>query len=191
MRIVAGIYRGRTIQPPAGNTTRPTIDRVREALFSSIYSLRGDLSDAIALDAFAGSGALGLEALSRGAQRAYFYDTDSQALNALKKNIASLGAQEHARVFAADILKNPPKNAGVAFDLVLLDPPYSTPPKEVISLLCALRDAHVLADDAVITYEHGAENALCVLREAEADGFELLSQKKYGKTWISILKEAQ
>lgn len=191
MRIVAGLYRGRIIQPPSGNTTRPTIDRVREALFSSLYSLCGDLSQAIVLDAFAGSGALGLEALSRGAQRAYFYDKDAHALDALKKNIAALGVQSSSRVFSADVLKNPPKEAEVAFDLVLLDPPYDTPVEEVISLLSVLRDAHMLADDATITYEHGTGAFDRMLKEAEDNGFELITHKKYGKTQISILKEAQ
>ena len=91
MRIVAGAFRGRSVQAPAGEGTRPTTDRVREALFSSLYSLRGGFEGAVVLDAFAGSGALGIEALSRGAAQAVFYENDAKAAAVLKRNLASLG----------------------------------------------------------------------------------------------------
>lgn len=109
MRIVAGSLKGRTIEAPDGTDTRPTIDRVREALFSSLYSLLGGFDGCRVLDGFAGSGALGIEALSRGAQSALFYERDAKAASVLRKNLASckLGA-DRARIVQRDIFKTPP-----------------------------------------------------------------------------------
>ena len=121
MRVVAGTARGRKIEVPDGLHTRPTADRVREAIFNSLYSL-GAVEDATVVDLFAGSGALGIEALSRGAAHATFVENDRHALEALRRNLATLGFDESARVVPADgtgFLRS----AG-GFDLVLLDPPY-------------------------------------------------------------------
>jgi 16S rRNA (guanine966-N2)-methyltransferase len=128
MRIVAGEYGGRRIKAPRGNATRPTADRVREALFSSL----GDLTGAVVLDLFAGSGALGLEALSRGAAHATFVDSDSRAVAAVKANLEALGiagdrAAVQRRAHAAHLHTARPR--GRQYDLVLLDPPYRLAPE--------------------------------------------------------------
>ncbi|MBA2348888.1 MAG: 16S rRNA (guanine(966)-N(2))-methyltransferase RsmD [Solirubrobacterales bacterium] len=123
MRIVAGIHGGRRIAGPKGETTRPTSDRVREALFSTL----GPLEDVVVLDLFAGSGALGLEALSRGAARAVFVERDRWALTVLASNIAALGEPpERAEVRTGDArhIAEAAAKAGEAYDLVFLDPPY-------------------------------------------------------------------
>ena len=91
MRIIAGEYRGRRLQAPKGDATRPTTDRVRESLMSALSSARGGFEGAVVLDAFAGSGALGLEALSRGAASAHFFEKDGVALRALCANVEALG----------------------------------------------------------------------------------------------------
>lgn len=189
MRIVAGQFRGRAIQAPASNNTRPTIDRVREALFSSLYSLRGSFEEAVVLDAFAGSGALGLEALSRGARKVVFYEKDKSALETLKRNIETLHVRESVRVCSSDIFKRPPTSAEGPFDVVFFDPPYKTSIEEVLSLLQDLREAKALLPNALIAYEHGAQAADEVERAATVAGFQVISQKKYGKTRMTLLKE--
>ena len=123
MRIVAGVHGGRRIAAPPGDTTRPTSDRVREALFSVL----GPLDNHVVLDLFAGSGALGLEALSRGAARAVFVERDRRALGALRANVATLGLPgERACVRAGDARRVAGDAVGraEAYDLIFVDPPY-------------------------------------------------------------------
>lgn len=123
MRIIAGQWRGRPLVAPPGDATRPTADRVREALFSMLASRLGSFEGLAVADLFAGSGALGLEALSRGAGSCLFVEHDRAALDALRANIAALGARG-ADVRAASVLALGP--APAAPDLLLLDPPYRT-----------------------------------------------------------------
>src|SRR3954467_15650634 len=122
MRIISGQWRGRRLVAPAGNATRPTSDRVREALFSILGALDGER----VLDLFAGSGALGLEALSRGAASATFVERAPAALRVLRDNVADLGAS--AEVVAADARAHlrAARAQGAQYDLVFLDPPYRT-----------------------------------------------------------------
>lgn len=126
MRIVAGKWRGRPIVAPKGEETRPTADRVREALFSMLASRLGDFEELAVADLFAGSGALGLEALSRGAKSCIFVEQDKAALDALRANIAKLGG---AREIGADVRAQSVLALGPApapLDLVLMDPPYAS-----------------------------------------------------------------
>lgn len=97
MRIIAGEFRGRTLLAPKGDGTRPTTDRVRESVMSTVFSARGGFEDAMVLDAFAGSGALGLEALSRGAARAVFYERAPEAVKVLQKNVEKMGLEPAPR----------------------------------------------------------------------------------------------
>lgn len=123
MRIIAGEWRGRPLVAPRGDTTRPTADRTREALFSMLASRLGSFEGLAVADLFAGSGALGLEALSRGAASCLFVEQDKAALDALKANIAKLGAKG-AEVRATSALALGP--AVKPLDLILMDPPYAT-----------------------------------------------------------------
>ena len=122
MRIVAGEWRRRQLRAPPGEGTRPTADRTRETLFSMLASRLGSFEGLVVADLFAGSGALGLEALSRGAERCLFVENDATALRALRGNIAALRAQQRCEVIAGSVLALGPAKA--AADLVLLDPPY-------------------------------------------------------------------
>ena len=122
MRIVAGEWRGRPIIAPKGDTTRPTADRTREALFSMLLSRIGSFEGMMVADLFAGSGALGLEALSRGASQCLFVEQDNIALDALKANITKLGASERAKISPQSVLSLGP--AKQRLDLILMDPPY-------------------------------------------------------------------
>ena len=146
MRIIAGEYRGRRLQAPKGDATRPTTDRVRESLMSALSSARGGFEGAVVLDAFAGSGALGLEALLRGAASAHFFEKDGVALRALCANVEALGvptlgAGARARLHRADVLERPPVWARPPFDLVLLDPPYALPAESALSMVAVLAGA--------------------------------------------------
>lgn len=188
MRIVAGTARGRALAAPEGLDTRPTTDRVREALFSSLFSLRGGFEGAIVLDAFAGSGACGLEALSRGARRAVFFERDRKALTILRKNIEACGFDGDAvRVHAADVLSYTGFSALCPFDLVFLDPPYKFATQEVIEFASSLQSAGALANDAIVVYEHAFAAREDVDRWVTQSGFSLRSTKKYGKTAVTML----
>ena len=125
MRIIAGQWRGRTLRAPEGDTTRPTADRTRETLFSMLASRIGAFEELSVADLFAGSGALGLEALSRGCTRCLFVEQDAAAIRAIRANITALGAQAASDVRAGSVLAlGAPK--GPPLDLVLMDPPYGT-----------------------------------------------------------------
>lgn len=189
MRIIAGEFRGRTIKAPKGEGTRPTTDRVRESLMSSVNSLRGGFEEACVLDAFAGSGALGLEALSRGAASAHFCERDGAALRTLEGNVRTLGLEAHrARIHRGDVLKNPPVHARPPFDLVFLDPPYAFTAAEVLGMVAALVDAAALSSDALVVYEHGATSCDAVDEVVAAREMVLASRKKYGDTVVDLLR---
>lgn len=186
MRIIAGQYRGRPLKTPKGDATRPTVDRVRESLMSSIMSLRGDWDGAVVLDAFAGSGALGLEALSRGADFACFCEKNAAALDALRANTAMV-PRERVHVSRGDVTKRPPPPpTGRRFDLVFLDPPYAMPAEDVAALLRQLIQKESVAPGAIITYEHDAQQD--PLANAAFLSLELrhVTRKKFGATSIDM-----
>lgn len=191
MRVIAGSYKGRPLAAPKGSLTRPTTDRVKESLMSSLISAFGPLDGAYVLDAFAGSGALGIECLSRGAATAHFFERDRAALAALRSNVASLGlTAERARVFAADVMKNPPLAGGVGYDVVFLDPPYAFSVEDVCSLATTLQKRGRLAQGAVVSYEHDAAcdlEAFFVEAGIQAD---ILASKRFSKTVIDLFRFA-
>lgn len=168
MRIVAGTARGRRIVAPTGLDTRPTTDRVREAVFNSLESL-GAVRDATVVDLFAGSGALGLEALSRGAAHVTFIDRDRRARQVIGENLDTLGFAARATVVTGDAVAQ--LHDASPADLVLCDPPYSF--AEWDELLAASPAPLVVceSDRPVDT----------------PDGWELVRQKRYGATVVTIL----
>ena len=187
MRIIAGQYRGRPLKAPKGDATRPTVDRVRESLMSSIMSLRGEWDGAVVLDAFAGSGALGMEALSRGADFACFCEKNAAALDVLRANTA-MAPHERVRVWRGDVAKRlPTPPAGRRFDLVFLDPPYAVSTEDVAALLRQLIQKGRVAPRAIVTYEHDARQD--PLADDAFLSLELrqVVQKKFGTTIIDIL----
>ena len=149
MRIIAGEWRGRAIVAPPGDATRPTADRTRETLFSMLVSRLGSFEDLRVADLFAGSGALGLEALSRGAAHVTFIENDNEAVRAIQANVAKLGATARAEIKLASALKLPPTSA--PFDVILADPPYS--PKAAIATLAAVARANWLAPGGWLAIE--------------------------------------
>jgi 16S rRNA (guanine966-N2)-methyltransferase len=148
VRIIAGEWRGRTIIAPPGEATRPTADRTRETLFSMLVSRLGSLEGLRVADLFAGSGALGLEALSRGAAHVTFIENDNAAVKAIQANVARLGAGARADVRLASALKLPPLPA---FDLVFADPPYS--PKASVAVIASVGRAGWLGEGGWLAIE--------------------------------------
>lgn len=124
MRIITGEWRGRKLTAPKGDSTRPTADRTRETLFSMLTSRLGTFEGLSVLDLFAGSGALGLEALSRGAAHCLFVEQEADAVKAIRSNIEALDARSRAQVQQGSVMRLGP--AKVPHDLILLDPPYET-----------------------------------------------------------------
>lgn len=174
MRVVAGQWGGRALRAPAGTTARPTSDRVREALFS----LLGDrVAGARVLDLFAGSGALGIEALSRGAASAEFVDRDPRAVAAVRANLAALGAVGEARRADARAALRNARAAGRDYDLVFLDPPYRHPAGLGRELSEAL--APVLAPGAVVVAESDRRAPLPL-------DLPLADERRYGDTLIRL-----
>lgn len=157
MRVIAGSYRGRSLRTVPGDATRPTTDRVKEAVASSIISRRGSIEGASVLDAFAGSGALGIEMLSRGAAHATFVDNAREALQVVHANLSSVGIDPSSCVKNIDMLaasRRLPMLPGAPFDIVFLDPPYARESDEVMGLVVALARSGMLANHAIVVYEH-------------------------------------
>jgi len=182
MRIIAGRHRGRRLEAPPGAATRPTADRVRQALFDMLWHApwagRGAIEEAQVLDAFAGTGALGLEALSRGAAMAHFIERDRAALAVLRANIAACREEAHARVLPGDATR--PPRAAAACGLVFLDPPYGQ--DLVPRAVAALGAAGWIAPGALVIAEVGQEEALD-LPEAE-----ILAERAHGAARLVCLR---
>jgi len=177
MRIVAGRLRGRTIVAPPGDATRPTADRVREAVFNVLAHGEAEIEGARVLDAFAGSGALGLEALSRGAAFATFIDSSPAALAACKQNAEALGVERDCHILRADALR--PPRADAPCSLVFLDPPYRS--GLAANALRGLAEAGWIADTANIVIELGGPFVA-------PEGFTVTDERRYGRTRIAFLK---
>ena len=157
MRIISGSARGRSIEAPKGRDTRPTLDRVREAMFGMVQF---DVENALVLDLFAGSGALGLEALSRGADEAVFCDSDRAACAVIEKNLASFGFSSRAQVHLTDCfsLVERLRASNRKFSLVFIDPPYQSGLYE--KTLDALTASGILDDGCIVIIEHPKK--LCI-----------------------------
>jgi len=185
MRIIAGRHRGRRLEAPPGNaTTRPTADRVRQALFDMLWHApwagRGAVEEAAVLDAFSGTGALGLEALSRGAATAWFIERDRAALATLRANIAACREEGRAHILAADATR--PPRAATPCGLVFLDPPYGQ--DLVPRAVTALTAAGWIAPAALLCAEIGAEE------ELEIPGGEVLADRTHGAARVVCLRMA-
>lgn len=168
MRVVAGEFRGRRLTAPESPSTRPTTDRVREAVFNALTSL-GVIEGALVADLYAGSGALGIEALSRGAEHCTFVESDRHALSAIHDNIAKLGLTGRSRVMSGDVLAMVGR---VDCDLAFADPPYQF--ADWPALLDRLRAGLLVAEAAAVV-------------DATPD-WEQRRVKHYGRTWVTFLE---
>ena len=169
MRVIAGEFGGRRLVAPEGNTTRPTTDKVRQAVFNSLASM-GVVEGAVVADLYAGSGALGIEALSRGAAKCTFVERDRNALHALRENIATLKIDDRCTVYATDVMAWVPAMRGV--DIALIDPPYDFDGWH--QLLDKLDAGLVVAEsDDPVEPHHG---------------YTQLRARRYGRTWVTLLE---
>src|SRR6185503_11416522 len=189
LKVVGGKHRGRSIATPEGSTTRPTSNRARESLFNilmhanwrdaDVHGGTSPLIGARVLDAFAGSGALGIEALSRGAAHATFLDNDATAIGLIGENLRKIGEAANARVIRADATRPPPSREGG--DLVFLDPPYRS--GQATSALAALADGGWLKPDAIASVEIASTEDLI-----PPPRFETIDERRYGAAKIVILR---
>lgn len=188
MRVVAGRHRGRRLRGPPGEDIRPTADRVREAIFNKLVHAgwgpggASAVPGAAVLDAFCGSGALGLEALSRGAAHAVFMDTDRTALDAARDNAAALGEQDKADVLSCDATEPSPANSPCT--LVLMDPPYRS--GAAPRALSALSRRGWIGPGAVCVVETAAKDAA---PDVPLD-FVRLDERSYGTARVTFLRYA-
>lgn len=192
MRVIAGDYRGRQLKSLKGDATRPTTDRVKESVMSGLYSLLGGFDDLIVLDAFAGSGQLGIEALSRGAKKAYFCEQSRDASRVVESNIRLCKVEPtRFRLLKNDTFKLPQLGFLPEFDLVFLDPPYAIDPTCVTDLVRGLDQASMLAPDAVVVYEYARKRAHEVEEALDALEWDRISARNYGDTAVVVLRRSQ
>ena len=184
MRVVAGVLRSRTLRAPRGDATRPTTDRVRESLFAVL----GDVHGAVVLDLYAGSGALAIEALSRGAATAVCVESARAAVQTIRDNARDLGLQQRLHVVARRVAEcGPALGAHAPFTLVFADPPWAMvpdgiAPREVATLLAA---PGRLAEGATIVLEHAARDASPALA-----GLVEIDARRWGDTAVTIYQRA-
>ncbi|RJF93051.1 16S rRNA (guanine(966)-N(2))-methyltransferase RsmD [Sphingomonas cavernae] len=176
MRIIAGEWRGRALKAPAGQATRPTSDRAREALFSMLTSRLGSFEGLRVADLFAGTGALGLEALSRGAAHCTFFENDRAAIAALKANVDGLGVAARAEIRAQSALFA----AGGPFDLILLDPPYGTGLGQ--QALASLSERKAFNPGCLVSIETARDEAV------DVPGLIPETERTYGKAKLVLLR---
>ena len=185
MRIVSGRFRGKALAAPEGQATRPTSDRARQAVFNILEHAAWSpgVRDQRVIDLFAGSGALGFEALSRGAAFCLFVETDEAARGAIRENVEALQLFGQTRVHRRDAtdLGQRPGGDGPAFDLAFLDPPYAKGLGE--TALAKLAAGAWLAPGATVVFERGSDEA-----DFAVAGFEPLDVRKYGAATVHFLK---
>ena len=180
MRVISGSLKGRKIKGYDIDGTRPTMDRVKMSLFGSIQNY---IQDAYVLDLFAGSGNLGIEAISNGAKRCFFVDNNHQCIKVIRENIKEFKIEDKSTSIEMDYCKALEifKDKGYIFDIIFVDPPY----KEhiLLEILENVRNNHLLSKDGLIILEYNYEYA------NEVDGYTLLKKKKYGDKFISIYQK--
>ena len=177
MRIIAGEWRGRPIEAPPGRGTRPTGDRVRETLFSMLASRLGSFEELRVADLFAGSGGLGLEALSRGAAHATFVENHPRVAAAIRRNAAKLGAEDHARILGGSALALPKSQP---FDLIFADPPYE--PGSGTAAVAAVASADWLATGGWMSVETSRDD------EVEPGALAVEATRVLGRARLTLLR---
>lgn len=178
-RIIGGVVGGRRIKAPTGDKTRPTSDRVREALFSSVDATLGSLTGLRFLDLYAGSGAVGLEARSRGAGVVTCVEQNRRTAGLIRDNARVLGLGR-VEVVAAPVSRALVQQPRAPYDVVFLDPPYSLPSDDVLDALVALRDQHWLTSGALLAVERSSRDEPL----AWPDGFVPERSRRYGETTL-------
>jgi 16S rRNA (guanine966-N2)-methyltransferase len=180
MRIIAGTWRGRPLATPEGPATRPTADRAREGLFSMLQSRIGSFEGLRVADLFAGSGALGLEALSRGAAHCLFIDNHREAIASIRRNLETFGAEGRAEVRQHGVEHSPPPSA--PFDILFLDPPYASGLAEMA--LARIANPGWSAPGGYLSLETDGRPP------PPPNGFTIEAERRFGKAHILLLRRA-
>lgn len=178
MRVITGTARGRKLDAPEGLNTRPTSDMTKGAVFSILQNI---IENSEFLDLFAGSGQMGVEALSRGARSATFIDNDAKAIASIKTNLKACGLMEHSKVAMMDSLSYI-KNCSSKFDIIFLDPPYNMELIQAVLPYCA----KCLKEDGIILCETEKREEL-----PEVEGLEIIKEYRYGKAKITSYKRKE
>ena len=177
MRVIAGKYKGRTLFSPKDASVRPTTDRIKENVFNL---LQGRIAGSEFLDLFGGSGAISVEALSRGAARAVTVDASKDSAILIKKNFAKMGVGREAQLIELPYDVAVKRLAGQKFDLIYLDPPYRAP--YIADIFERIAAADLLADQGLVVYEHATE-----IPFLPAEGWKSVDSRKYGSVTIELL----
>lgn len=178
MKVISGKLKGRVLKGYNIEGTRPTMDRVKESLFASIQDR---IMDSVVLDLFAGSGNLGIEAISNGAKKCYFVDINKECIKVIKDNISTFKIEEECIVLKSDykLALNNFKNSGIKFDIIFIDPPYKLCIKN--ELLKMITNYNLLVDDGIIVFEYQNDEVV-----DDNVSLELIKNKKYGDKYVSI-----
>ncbi|NLY35735.1 MAG: 16S rRNA (guanine(966)-N(2))-methyltransferase RsmD [Tissierellia bacterium] len=185
MRVIAGSARGIPLETIEEQTTRPTVDRVKENLFNILMP---HIVDSVVCDFFSGSGSLCIEALSRGAEKAYFVERNPKAMDCIKRNLKKTKLEERAELFQGSYIEaiEDFKEKGISFDLLFLDPPHASDYAK--DAMIRIKDLDILAKDGIIIIEHHAKQNF----EEVIGSFSLWRRKKYGNTALSFyIKERE
>ena len=181
LRITTGIAKGKTLKTLEGDATRPTSERIKQAVFSSIQF---DIDKRRVLDLFAGSGQMGLEAISRGAECAFLVDKSKKAIEIIKKNVQKTKLSDACHIVCEDSIAFLKKhNETIKFDMVFLDPPYAT--DLINEALCVLAERKLIKNTSYVVCE---SSAFGFLSEQNAKSYEIIKEAKYGIAHITILK---
>lgn len=181
MRVISGEFKGRSLQAVPGNKTRPTTDKVKESLFSMI----GPYFDGgVCLDLYAGTGGLGIEAISRGIEKGIFIDIDHKAIDTIKSNVQLLKIESKVEVYKTDAEKaiSALAKRGISFDIVFIDPPYAKEKNEII--ITKLINSSLLNDDAIIVVEHDQSHALSI----QLDTLQKWKENLFGDISLTIYR---
>lgn len=178
MKVISGKLKGRSLKGFNIEGTRPTMDRVKESVFASIQER---VPDSVVLDLFAGSGNLGIEAISNGASKGYFVDSNKECIRVMRDNMKTFQIEDQCMVFKMDYQEALEhfKNSGIQFDIIFIDPPYRYHIKN--ELLKKIMDYRLLSNDGIIVFEYQDEEEL-----EENISLELIRNKKYGDKYVSI-----
>jgi 16S rRNA (guanine966-N2)-methyltransferase len=180
MRVISGTSKGRRLATPKSRAIRPTSDRVKESIFNL---LGGEVEGKVVLDLFAGTGSLGIEALSRGAKKAIFVEKGRQALRLIQRNLSHVGVRERSEILPKEVNRaiGTLKQKGESFDLILMDPPYE---KGLIrKTLLKLQSHRIYHEDSILVIEHDRREPIPEMGE----GWTLIRQRRIGDTMISFL----
>lgn len=190
MRVISGTYRGHPLKTIKGDATRPTTDRVKESMMSAIQSRLGGFEGICVLDAFAGSGALGIEALSRGAELVWFCERSRNAISVIQGNLSALKVERvRYKVRAGDVNTLPATAGAPVFGLVFFDPPYAYDCAVVLQLADRLYESGMLTEDSIVCYEHAKKDTPVLEETLDTLQWQTVSAKDYGQTTLHLLRK--